>query len=97
MPRKHWCQSSCWLYSLQFQSVKKAKSFMKYLLNKNIGARLFWNALSNQKPYKKYKSVLHGIASGLSNKIVSIPCSTSLNNNEQNKVINTVKKWVENE
>ena len=70
---------------------------MEYLLSNKIGARLFWNALSNQKPYKKYKSVLEGVAAGLSNKIVSIPCSTSLNNNEQNKVINMVKQWSENE
>ena len=97
MPRKKWAQSSCWLYSLQFKSVKKAKSFTEYLLSNNIGARLFWNALSNQKPYKKYKSVLYGVASGLSNKIVSIPCSTSLKNDEQNKVINTVESWSRNE
>tara|TARA_B100001248_G_C27392502_1_gene463292 strand:+ start:271 stop:1395 length:1125 start_codon:yes stop_codon:yes gene_type:complete len=93
MPRKKWAQSSCWLYSLQFKSTSNAKAFTEYLLSKKVGAKLFWNALSKQKPYKKYKSILCGTASALSNKIVSIPCSTSLNDDEQNKVINVVESW----
>ena len=75
--------------------VKKCLGFKKVwgLLKKMIGARFFWNALSLQKPYRSYKSILTGTASSLSNKIVSIPCSTSLNMDQQDKVISTIKKW----
>lgn len=93
MPRKEWATSSCWLYSLLFKSRKSALSFNKYLSKKMISSRFFWNALSLQKPYKNYKSILNGTAFGLSNKIISIPCSTSLTKYQQDRVIVSIKKW----
>ncbi len=97
MPRESWCISSCWLYSVQFKTKRKASSFANYLSKNMIGARMFWNALSLQKPYKHFKSVLNGTASYLSYKVVSIPCSTSLKINEQERVISLVKKWCKDE
>ena len=38
-------------------------------------------------------SILNGTACGLSNKIVSIPCSTSLTKYQQDRVIVSIKKW----
>lgn len=94
MPRKKWAKSSCWLYSLEFRSDYKAKNFFEYLLKNKISAKPFWKALSKQKPYKHYKKILNGNAAFLSNKIISIPCSTSLNKIQQNRVINTVNNWI---
>ena len=65
----------------------------KYLSENNIQARLFWNALSLQTPYKKYIKHLNGVSHRLSGTIISIPCSSSLKEKDQMKVIKLIMNW----
>ena len=82
-----------WVFVLILASNKKFVDLKKILNRSKVQLDYFWKPLHLQKPYKNYKTVLNGTASHLSNKIVSIPCSTSLKNSEQNRVINDVKEW----
>ncbi len=93
MPRLDWGESSCWLYSIKTGNKHISLSLINYLKNKNIESKLFWNALSIQPPYKNFPSILNGTSESLSGCIVSLPCSTSMTEIEQDRVINSVKKW----
>ena len=93
MPRLKEGKSSCWLYSIRTASKKDSLSLINYLYENNIESRLFWNALSAQRPYKSYDKYLNGISYKLTGTIVSIPCSTSLNINNQERVIDLIMKW----
>jgi dTDP-4-amino-4,6-dideoxygalactose transaminase len=44
--------------------------------------------------FKKYESVLNGISISLSGSIVYLPCFTSISEEEQERVIDSVKKWI---
>ena len=93
MPRLKEGKSSCWLYSIRTASKKDSLSLINYLYENNIESRLFWNALSARRPYKSYDKYLNGISYKLTGTIVSIPCSTSLNINNQERVIDLIMKW----
>ena len=94
MPRLDWSKGSyIWLYSIETKNKNESLSLISYLKNFNIEGKLFWNGLSTQEPYKKFPKILNGISNSLSGKIVSLPCSTSINENEQERVIDSVKKW----
>ncbi len=93
MPRLEWGDSSCWLYSIKTSNKQTSLSIIDFLKSKNIEAKLFWNALSIQIPYKGFLSELQGNSVELSGSIVSIPCSTSLKNSEQQRVIEALIEW----
>ena len=85
---------TCNLVSAQkIVSKKDSLSLISYLSKNNIQARLFWNALSSQIPYKKYDKYLIGVSKKLSGTIVSIPCSSSLKTSDQERVIELIMKW----
>lgn len=94
MPRSSNVKSSCWLYSLKMRTKKDAKSLIKFLYNRNIEARLFWENLSSQKPYKDYFFKGNDVSIELSRKIVSLPCSTNLTIKDQKIVIKEVLSWL---
>ena len=93
MPRLEWGESSCWLYSIKTFSKKSSLSLIKFLKDKNIESKLFWNALSIQSPYKNFSNLLQGNSLKFSGSIVSIPCSTSLKDKEQVRVIEALIEW----
>ena len=93
MPRLDWGESSCWLYSLKTANKKSSLSLIKFLKNRNIESKLFWNALSVQRPYKSFDNVLQGNSIKFSGTIVSIPCSSSLKKKDQLTVIEALIEW----
>lgn len=97
IPRNNDFKSSCWLYPLKMQSKKDALSLISFLKKKNIETRLFWSNLSSQKPYKKYTSIISGVAKELSSKVVTLPSSTNLSDKDQKAVIKSVLNWVNND
>ena len=93
MPRLDWGESSCWLYSLKTANKKSSLSLIKFLKNRKIESKLFWNALSVQRPYKSFYNVLQGNSIKFSGTIVSIPCSSSLKKKDQLTVIEALIEW----
>lgn len=93
MPRAPWADSGCWLYSVRVANEESAKSLVAHLGERDIEARVFWRALSDQAPYSDCPRKLTGVAAGLSGTVVSLPCSTHLTGDEQGRVIDAVLAW----
>ena len=93
MPRNKTVKSSCWLYSIKMHNKKDAKSLIQYLRKKRIEARLFWENLSSQMPYRNYLLITRKVSNSLSKRIVSLPCSTNLTKEDQKIVVKEILNW----
>lgn len=93
MPRADWAESACWLYSVRCASRADAASLVADCAAAGIEARTFWESLSPQPPYAGHDTFLDGTAEALSGTVVSLPCSSSLNEADQARVIATVAAW----
>jgi perosamine synthetase len=93
MPRAGWAESSYWLYSVLVNTEEGAISLVDHLDERGIGSRNFWRSLSKQKPYAASPSLLDGTAEGISGRVVSLPCSSSLTEVQQNAVITAIRNW----
>ena len=93
MPRPEWSESSCWLYSVLTASPSDAKSLVDTMTGSNIGAREFWRSLSTQSPFTRGPTLLNGVSASLSGRVVSLPCSSSLSEDDQARVIEVVETW----
>ncbi len=93
MPRCHWAQSGCWLYSVRCADREMAASLIGHLDHAGVDARSFWEALSDQPPYAGSPTYLTGVAAGLSGTVVSLPCSSHLSEADQGRVIAALTDW----
>ncbi len=93
MPRAAWAESGCWMYSVRSGSVADAESLVRHLEAQNIESRVFWQALSSQKIYSSQACLLTGVSESLSGRVVSLPCSSSLTQPQQERVIAALREW----
>lgn len=84
-------RSNCWFYSLlcdrKVYGMNKDK-LIKHLLNKNIQSRPIWGLINEQKPYLNNQSYKIEKAKYYVDNIVNIPCSTNLNAEEVEYIVN---------
>ncbi len=95
MPRADWADSACWLYSVRCATRDSANEMIGALTEARIAARTCWEALSSQAPYIDTHSVLNGVSETLSGTVVSVPCSSSLTEADQDRVVAAVLSWAE--
>lgn len=93
MPRASWATSGCWLYSLRCADNETADSLVAYLREEKTEARIFWRALSRQPAWRGAPQVSAGVSDSLSGTVVSLPCSSSLIETDQQHVIQAVQRW----
>lgn len=93
LPTASWDEPYCWLYSIKCGEPATAAALAQYLMFNNIESRVFWRALSGQKPYAKYRRFGERVADSVSGCIVSLPCSSHLTDADQDTVITTLKAW----
>lgn len=93
MPRMPWSESACWLYSVRCRGEAEARSLVQHMGEHDIEARTFWRTLSDQAPYAHAPRRLTGVATKLSGTVVSLPCSSSLEDAQQARVIAALAKW----
>ena len=93
MPRAPWGESACWLYSVRCRGQAEARSLVEHMAEHDIEARTFWRTLSDQAPYAHAPRRLTGVAAKLSGTVVSLPCSSSLTDEQQARVIAALAKW----
>jgi len=93
MPRATWVNSNCWLYSVQLESEVAAKSLVEFLQERRIESRIFWRSVSSFAPYQEFSAELNGVSRALSGRVVSLPCSHSLTDVQQNRVIDSIDAW----
>jgi dTDP-4-amino-4,6-dideoxygalactose transaminase len=94
MPRCHWADSGCWLYSVLTASAGDADRLLAHLEREAIGARKFWQSLSAQPPYACYpRGTPTPVSSRLSGTVVSLPSSSHLSEEQQARVIAALAAW----
>lgn len=93
MPRPDWAHSACWLYSVRCAEPSDATALVDHLAAARITARVAWQSLSAQAPFAAMPRLLTGVAARLSGSVVSLPCSTSLTEGDQRRVIEALATW----
>ncbi|MGQ0671779.1 MAG: aminotransferase class I/II-fold pyridoxal phosphate-dependent enzyme [Hyphomicrobium sp.] len=86
-------QSSCWLYSVRLADEADARSLVQSMDAAGIEARIFWRSLSAQSPWSHLQKHVNGTAAALSGTIVSLPSSSNLLPDEQERVISSLNEW----
>ncbi len=93
MPRAEWAESACWLYSVLCATAADADNLVATFNESKIEARHFWEPLSRQEPYRHSPTYLSGVCAELGGRIVSLPCSTGISEEQQARVIARLAAW----
>lgn len=93
MPRPDWGESSCWLYSVQTASQADTENLIAAMDAERIEAREFWRSLAGQGPFADASRLLTGVSASLTGRVVSLPCSSQLAEDAQDRVIAALKRW----
>ncbi|GGE35208.1 aminotransferase DegT [Agaricicola taiwanensis] len=93
MPRPDHSESSCWLYNVRVADEAGAHALVSTLAQEGIESRIFWRSLSAQAPWAGCRTYLSGLSHSLSGVVVSLPCSSSLTDEQQSRVLNAIALW----
>lgn len=92
-PSPEWAGSAHWLSGVHLDLPKKdTETFVSKLRESGIDARAFWKPVHLQAPYKHAEKEMLDVTNEVHSKIVPLPCSTELDNNSLDKVIDRVQK-----
>lgn len=87
--------ASCWFSGIVLYNnakLEEAKKVCFELKNANIEARPFWKPVHLQKPYVNCPKSKVNVAEGLWQRIVTLPCSTGIVDEELKAVVSVVKQ-----
>ena len=89
--------SSCWFSGIvlpEGMCLEEVKNVCMALREGDIEARSFWKPVHLQMPYRDCPRSDVKIAESLWQRIITLPCSTSITENELNKVVDTLKRII---
>lgn len=87
--------SSCWLSGIVLQekeTLQDVRLLLTKLRERGVEARTFWKPVHMQKPYKEAPHSSVSIAENLWKRIVSLPCSTNITDDEIEYVVSAVRE-----
>lgn len=90
-------ESSCWFSGIVLpvgEALKTAKNICSLLKEDAIEARTFWKPVHLQKPYENCPKSDISVSENLWQRIVTLPCSTNITEEELSKVVISIKKIV---
>ena len=88
--------SNKWFYSYKTKNANERDNLIQYMHANQIQTRPIWTLIHNLNPYKNCIAYKIEKAIYYQDKIVNIPCSTSLTDEEVDRVSKCIKEW-ENE
>ena len=91
--------SSCWFSGIVLDNVdglEDVRFICSELKNRGIEARSFWKPVHLQEPYKNSPVNMNGKADKLWNRIVTLPCSTCITQEELDVVADNVRGILDN-
>lgn len=94
LPFNNAIRSNYWFYSLMIDNSMIEKSrdeIIKFLNEQNIQTRPVWGLIHEQKPYRQNQSYHIEKAKFYYEKIINIPCSTNLTEEDVIRVLNVIK------
>jgi dTDP-4-amino-4,6-dideoxygalactose transaminase len=91
-PRRPGLDSTYWLYSVLTAPGQPGgrDALLAHLDSAGVGARALWRPLHAQPPYAGSALLGGDVADGLFDRGLSLPCSTDLNEEDQDRVIEAV-------
>lgn len=89
--------SNHWFYSYLTQNPEKRDSLIKFLDANNIQSRPIWTLIHTLPPYKNAINYKIEKAYEFFERVVNIPCSTSLTKEDVEYVAKKIKEWETNE
>lgn len=95
-PEPTWAGSAYWFSGFFFTSTsgaEQSRSLRAFLRENGIDARPFWKPMHLQPPFAQAPRTKVGFAEDLWERVVTLPCSTHLGQEDQDRVIDTVRKW----
>lgn len=95
-PVPAWAESNHWLSGIFLKSWDDARvaNLRQGLIDAGIDVAPFWKPVHLQPPYASAPRTLSGVAESIWVKILPLPCSTSLTEHEQDRVIEAVRKQI---
>lgn len=95
-PKPSWSKSACWFTGVLLKNTAEitVPEACEQLKEKGVGARTFWKPVHLQVPFKKAPKTTMDISESIWGKILTLPCSTQLSEDEQYRVINAVKEII---
>lgn len=93
MPKMDWADPNGWLSAVHCASTDDAAAMVADMDAVNIDARLFWESLSAQPPFADCGHTLTGVSRELTGRMVTLPCSSSLDDDGLQRVLNVLEKW----
>lgn len=87
--------SNFWFYSfaLKKREPEVRDRLIRYLQEKNIQARPIWKLNHTQIPFQKYRCIGDERAADFYDRIVNIPCSTNLTNEQIDRVVQALLEF----
>ncbi len=88
---------SCWFSGLvlpESYSLEGTKNICAQLKEKGVEARMFWKPVHLQCPYKDCPRSSVNVSEGLWERIITLPCSTGITDEELNTVIEIVRETI---
>jgi perosamine synthetase len=95
LPFRSQTRSNKWFYSFVVNDEVEAKgveNVINFLAEQGIGTRPIWGLISEQKPYLGSESYQIERARWYKSRVINLPCSTSINNDEIAKVCVALKQ-----
>lgn len=95
LPYREGTSSNSWFYALCIEMDKlsiDARTLVERLSEKQIGSRLIWGLISEQKPYRQELRTDVSRAQEYAKKVLNIPCSTNITEEEIDYVAATIKE-----
>ncbi len=89
-PAPDWAESSCWMSGICIASPPVSEIIPR-LQAEGIGARTFWKPMSLQTPFRNCPKEPTPVSNEVWKGVLTLPCSTSLSDSEQEKVIRAVR------
>jgi perosamine synthetase len=93
MPEAPWAQSSFWLYTIRVAGG--SRPLLHGLREAGIQSRPLWQPMHHSRAHGESELVGGEVADSLHAEALSLPCSTSLTDDDQNRVIEAVRRFLE--
>lgn len=93
MPASRPAESSYWLASVTVADEAAGQDLVRFLDGRGVTARTFWRSLSRQAPYADCRADATPVSLSLSGRVVSLPCSSSLTDDQLDRVTAALGAW----
>lgn len=90
-PDVAWADSTCWFSGVLLRDTSAMDAVIKSLKDRGVLARKFWKPMHLQIPYKDAQRRATPVTDELWQRVLTLPCSTSLNEVDQTRVIDALQ------